>query len=372
VVSVSAQAVPTPPSTEPPSGALTAPAVAPGVPAVLAALASSRRRSRGRGAVVAATLVVVLAGLGVTSLVVGSVPVSPAEVLAALLGSPGSSTFVVTGLRLPRFALGVVVGAALGLAGGLLQAVVRNPLASPDIVGLTGGASAAAVLAIASGAAGTAVDAAALAGALAAAAAVFLLSGRGVTGTRFVVVGVAVAFFANGVLSYALSRASLTEAQSAFFWLVGSIGTAPWQDVARVGVLVLAVGAGLVIGRHPLSILSLDDDTARAVGGHPVATRAAVILVASALAAVAVAVAGPIAFVAFVSGPVARRLRGSGSALGTAALVGAVVVVAADLVAQHAIPGPLQPPAGLVTGALGAPVLLWLLVRGEHRREATA
>lgn len=331
-----------------------------------------RRTSRRRGALVTTLLAVALLVLGVTALAVGAVPLSPTAVLAALTGDPGSAGFIVTGLRLPRLVLGLLVGAALGLAGALLQSVVRNPLASPDIVGLTGGASAAAVLAIAAGASGATVDTAALAGALVAATAVFLLSGRGVTGTRFVVIGVAVAFLANGFLGYALTRASLTEAQSAFFWLVGSVGTAPWRDVGRLGAVLAVVGLVLAAARRPVSALSLDDDTARALGAHPVATRVAVIVLSSVLAAVAVAVAGPIAFVAFVSGPIARRLRGHGPALGTAVLVGALVVVAADLVAQHLVPGSLQPPVGLVTGALGAPFLIWLLVRGEQRKEIPA
>ncbi|NMR21004.1 iron chelate uptake ABC transporter family permease subunit [Cellulomonas fimi] len=313
-----------------------------------------------------------LAALAAVALAVGSVVLGPREVVDALLGVEGAPTFIVTGLRLPRLALAAVVGAALGLAGALLQSVVRNPLASPDIVGLTGGASAAAVLALSAGLVGRAVDAAALAGALAAAVAVFALSGRGVTGTRFVVVGVAIAFLANGVLGYALTRASLTEAQSAFFWLVGSVGTAPWGDVLRVGAVLALAALVLVVARRPLGALALDDDSARSIGARPVATRVGAILVSSVLAAVAVAVAGPIAFVAFVSGPIARRLRGRGPALVTAALVGAVVVVGADLVAQHLVPGSLEPPAGLVTGALGAPFLIWLLVRGERRKEAPA
>jgi iron complex transport system permease protein len=153
---------------------------------------------------------------------------------------------------------------------------------------------------------------------------------------------------------------------------VGSVGTAPWRDVARVGVVLGVAGVLLLAVRRPLATLALDDDSARSIGSRPVATRAGAIILSSLLAAVAVAVAGPIAFVAFVSGPIARRLRGRGPALATAALVGGVVVAAADLIAQHLIPGTLQPPVGLVTGALGSPFLIWLLVRGERRKESAA
>lgn len=336
------------------------------------AVAALRRRDRRRGGLVVGALVTGLVALSVLALGLGAVALSPGEVVGGLLGTDGGSRFIVTGLRLPRLALGLAVGAALGLAGAILQAVVRNPLASPDIVGLTGGASAAGVLAIGAGLTGAAVGVAALVGALGAAALVFGLSGRGVTGARFVVVGVAVAFLAQGVLGYALTRASLTEARSAYFWLVGSVGTAPWADVARVGVVVGVVAVLLLLARRPLGAVGLDDDTARAIGAPPVRTRVGAIVLSSVLAAVAVAVAGPVAFVAFVSGPIARRLRGRGAAIGTAALVGAVVVVAADLVAQHALPGSLQPPVGLVTGAVGAPFLVWLLVRGQRRTEVPA
>lgn len=335
-------------------------------------LVALRRRHRVRGAVVVGALLGGLVALGVLALALGAVPLSPGEVVGGLLGTDSGSRFIVTGLRLPRLALGLAVGAALGLAGALLQAVVRNPLASPDIVGLTGGASAAGVLAIGAGATGTTVGLAALAGALGAAALVFGLSGRGVAGTRFVVVGVAVAFLAQGVLGYALTRATLTEARSAYFWLVGSVGTAPWADVARVAAVVGTVALVLLLSWRPLRAVGLDDDTARAIGAPPVRTRVGAIVLSSVLAAVAVAVAGPVAFVAFVSGPVARRLRGGGPALGTAALVGATVVAAADLVAQHGLPGSLQPPVGLVTGAVGAPFLVWLLVRGQRRTEVPA
>lgn len=342
---------------------------APVAPTVQDALVALRRRDRRRGLGVAGALVAGLAVAAVVALGVGAVLVPPVEVVGALLGAEGPASFIVLGLRLPRLALGLVVGASLGVAGALLQSVVRNPLASPDIVGLTGGASAAAVLAIAAGAVGRSVDAAALVGALVAAALVIGLSGRGVLGTRFIVIGVAVAFLAQGVLGYGLTRANITTAQSAYFWLVGSVGTAPWSDVRRMGLVLLVIAVLLVLCRRPLSALALDDATARAVGARPATVRTAAIVGSSVLAAVAVAVAGPIAFVAFVSGPIARRLRGGGPALATAALVGALVVVVADLVAQHLVPGTFQPPVGLVTGALGAPFLIWLLVRGERRKE---
>lgn len=326
--------------------------------------------SRRRRHVIGALLALLLA-LSSLSLALGAVPLTITEIVGALQGLEDAPVFIVTGLRGPRAALALLVGATFGIAGALLQAVVRNPLASPDIVGLTGGASAAAVLAIAAGASGAVVSGSALLGALTAAATVFLLSGRDVAGARFVVIGIAVAFLATGILGYALTRASLTTAQSAFFWLVGSVGSPSSEDLVLVLAVLLGTTAALVLGRRQLGALALDDDTARSLGAHPVVTRVSAILLSSVLAAISVAVAGPIAFVAFVAGPVARRLRGGGSALGTAALVGACLVLGADLVAQHLLPGQLQPPVGLVTGAIGAPFLVYLLIRGESRKETT-
>ena len=337
-------------------------------------LAALRARDRRRGRLVDSGLLTLIIALGMLALGLGAVAHSPAEVVAALLGLEGApgAEFIVHGVRLPRLVLALLVGAALGLAGALLQSVVRNPLASPDIVGISQGASAAGVLVIVAGGSGAAVTGAAIGGALLAAALAFALGGRGASGARFVVVGVALAFLANGVLGYALTRAALVDAGSAYFWLVGSVGSPSWADIALVGG-VLGLCAGLLAtGRRLLAVQAFDDTTARALGAHPVAVRVGAIVVTSALTAVAVGAAGPIAFVAFASGPIARGMRGRGPALSTAALVGAVAVLGADLIAQHLIPSTFQPPVGLITGALGALVLLALLVRGDRRPEARA
>ncbi len=340
--------------------------------AVAAIIAAARTRDRMRAVAVAGILVAVIGALSIAALALGAVALAPGEVVGALLESAeGGARFIVLQLRLPRLLLALLVGAALGLSGALLQAVVRNPLASPDVVGVTGGASAAAVLAIAAGATGAAVSGAALLGAAIAVAVVLLASGRGVAGARFIVVGIAVAFLAQGVLGYALSRASMQDAASAYYWLVGSVGSPSTSDLGVLGAVV-AVGISFaVLARCPLGAQQLGDDTARSLGAHPVGIRVAAAAVSTVLAAAAVSVAGPLAFVAFVAGPIARRLRGAGPAALTAALVGAVLVLASDLVAQHLMPGALQPPAGLVTGAIGAPLLLWLLIR-RSRLEAIA
>ena len=345
---------------------------APTIDEALVRLAMMRVRDRRRARLVTGGLVVTIAVLGMLALGLGAIALSPAEVVAALLGleSVAGADVIVRVVRLPRLVLALLVGAALGLAGALLQSVVRNPLASPDIVGIAQGASAAGVLVIVAGGSGTAVTGAAIVGALLAAALAFTLGGRGASGARFVVVGVALAFLANGVLGYALTRAALVDAGSAYFWLVGSVGSPSWGDIALVGIVLAVCVVLLASGRRLLAVQAFDDTTVRALGGHPVAVRVGAIVATSALTAVAVGAAGPIAFVAFASGPIARGMRRGGPALSTAALVGAASVLGADLIAQHLIPSTFQPPVGLITGALGALVLLVLLVRGDRRPEA--
>lgn len=298
------------------------------------------------------------------SLSLGAYAIPLQDVVRTLLGDgTAREEFVVLDLRLPRLALGVLVGAAFGMSGEIFQSVLRNPLASPDIIGMTAGASVAAVLALlVLGLTGIAVSAAAFGGALIVAVLIYLLAWRdGVSGPRFVLIGVAVAFMAHAVLGYLLTRADVRDAQSAMVWMVGSLNGAGWDEIGVVaGALAVLVPAALVL-RAPLRALALGDDTARGLGVRAQGARLGLIAVAVALAAVGTAAAGPVAFVAFVAGPIAHRLVGGASALVAAALVGVLVVTGADLLALHLLPGGVQVPVGVVTGLIGAPYLLWLL-----------
>jgi len=192
---------------------------------------------------------------------------------------------------------------------------------------------------------------------------IYALAWRGgVSGYRFVLIGVGISFMVQGLLGYLLTRADLRDALAALTWLVGSVGGAAWPDIALLAA-VLAVLLPLVALVLPrLRILQLGDDTAMGLGVRPQAARVGILAIAVALAAVATAAVGPIAFIAFLSAPIARRLaRTDTLAVVPTALVGATVVVVADLVAQHLLPGSLELPVGIVTGIIGAPYLLWLL-----------
>jgi iron complex transport system permease protein len=278
--------------------------------------------------------------------------------------APGAS-FIVMEAKLPRALLGLLAGLAFGAAGAMFQTTLRNPLASPDIIGNTTSASATGAIALVwFGITGVALSGIVLAGTLVAAVLIYLLAWRrGVSGYRFVLVGIGFAAICAGLVSYVLTRADLSDVQQALVWITGSLNSVDGTSLAVLAVsAVVLVPAALLVGR-PLAALGLGDDLAAGIGVRPERARILSVGVGVALAAVAVSVAGPIAFVALLAAPVARRLVGRGSlALVPAALVGALVLVLSDVVAQFAVPGVIFP-VGVVTGIVGAPYLLWQLTR---------
>ncbi|MDD9207428.1 iron chelate uptake ABC transporter family permease subunit [Georgenia sp. 10Sc9-8] len=305
--------------------------------------------------------VLVLAAAAVR-LLLGDFTVSLPDFLRILGGAeiPGA-TYIITGSRLPRVAVAVMVGAALGVAGTIFQTMLRNPLASPDIIGVSQGASAAAVAAIVlAGAAGPVVSLAALAGALVVALVMHLLSrSASLGGDRFVLVGIGVAAIAQAAINFLLTRADLRTAQDALLWLMGSLGPATADRAAQLGVALAVLLPLTALLARRLSVLELGHEVAAGLG---VRVRPAVLgltVVAVALTASATAAAGPVAFVAFLAGPIARRLLGGRPSLLLGALTGALIVLVADHVAAEVLPVSL--PVGVVTGATGAPFLLWLL-----------
>lgn len=334
------------------------------------AVAAVHAGARRRALLVAAGAAVAVLAAAVAALLLGAAGVTPSELVAALTGQGDATTnLVVYRLRLPRVAAALIAGVGLGLGGALFQSTLRNPLASPDILGVTGGASLAAVTAmLVLGLTGPAVSVAAFMGALAVAATVWALAWRdGLTGIRFVLVGIGVASIVSGLLGWLITRAEIREAPAALVWMVGGVSGIGWDELALAGTALAVVGGlvGLFSPRMPL--LALDDDTARGLGVDVSRARLMAILLGVAAVAVATALTGPIAFVALVAPPVARALVGHGRpALAASALVGAAMVLIADLVAQHAL-GDVAVPVGIVTGLIGAPYLLWLIARGNRR-----
>ena len=336
-------------------------------------------RTRGRRPVsarldwrsVLVTLIVVAVALVVFawSLTVGDYPVPLAEVVRTLLGQGSSDyEFIIHTLRLPRGLVALMVGAAFGLSGAIFQRIARNPLASPDIIGINAGAAASAVLVIVV-LHGTSdeVTFGALGGATATALAVYLLAyKRGVTGYRLVLVGIGATAMLTSVTSYLMTRAQIHDAQRAMVWLTGSLNGRSWDHVRPLVIALLAlVPIALALARH-LRILDLGDDAARGLGTRVEGVRSGLLLAGVALAAIAVASAGPIGFVALVAPQIARRLvGGGGAALLPSAAVGALLLVASDLVARRLL-APTELPVGIVTAVLGAPYLLLLLARANR------
>jgi ABC-type enterobactin transport system permease subunit len=330
-----------------------------------------------RQLLVPAGTLVTLVLLSAVSLGRGDFPIAVPDVLKTLVGlGEQTQEFIVLDLRAPRILVGLLVGVALGLSGALFQTFARNPLASPDVLGITWGASVGAVAAIVlGGGAGSArtllgtlgVPAAALAGALVAGALLFGLTWRtGIDGHRLVLVGIALWAVGSALTDWLLTRTDIRDAASAYVWITGSLNARTWAHAVPLA-LALAVLVPLALATsRALSVLQFGDDTARGLGLRLGRAQTAVVLVAVALVAVAVAAAGPIAFVALVVPQIAVRLSGSSRPpLLTSALLGAVLVVGADLATRTVLPQAL--PVGILTAALGAPYLLWLLVRGRRR-----
>lgn len=270
-------------------------------------------------------------------------------------------------LRAPRIAVGLLVGAALGVAGALFQTSARNPLASPDVLGITQGASAGAVAAIVLGGGGPSVPVAALAGALLTGALLFGLTWRaGIDGSRLVLVGIALWAVASAGVDWLLTRADIRDAASAYVWITGSLNARGWEHAVPVA-LALAVLLPLALaGSRVLGVLQLGDDVARGLGVRMSVAQAGTVLIGIGCVAAAVAAAGPIGFVALAVPQLALRLTGgSRPPVLASAVLGAVLVVGADLAARTLLPQTL--PVGILTAAIGAPYLLWLLVRGRRR-----
>lgn len=315
---------------------------------------------------VSAVVAVLVIAVGAFSLSVGDFPIPVSEVVPAVLGVGESDAhFIVHTLRLPRLVTAILVGAAFGLSGAIFQSLARNPLASPDIIGVNAGAALAAlvVIVLLDGSA-VLISLGALVGALATATAIYALAyRRGVTGYRLVLVGIGVTAVLSSATSYLLTQADIFDAQRAAVWLTGSLNARGWDHVRPVSVVVAVLVPATLVMTRQLRLLQLGDDAARGLGARVEGARGGLLFVGVVLAAVATASAGPVAFVALVAPQIARRLVGGGHpALGPAALTGAAVVVIADLVGRRAF-APIEMPVGIITAVVGAPYLLWLLAR---------
>ena len=338
-----------------------------------------RRAALWVGGLSAGLLVTVVVAVGIGP--VGVPPTTVARVIGHhLLSWPGEVTWtaaqdaIVWEVRLPRVLLGAAVGAGLAATGVALQAMVRNLLADPYLLGVTSGASTGAAAAIlfgvGAGLAGNALAVSAFVGAFAASLGVYLLAriGGRVTSVRLLLAGVAVGYALYAATSFLIfASASAEGARSVLFWLLGYLGLASWSSTlaAVVGIVVLAV-AGLTLTGQRLDALAIGDETALTLGIDPDRFRVQLLAGVALCVGVVVAASGGIGFVGLVIPHLARRLVGAAHArvVPVAALVGAVFLVWADVLARTVM-APRELPIGILTALVGAPFLV-VLVRRFH------
>jgi len=304
----------------------------------------------------------------IAALAVGTIAFSPAESLAALLGRGDATTqFVIRELRLPRAVLALLLGAGLGLSGAALQGVLRNPLAEPYLLGVSGGAAVGAVLAVSAGVAFALVPLAAFGGAIG--AVILALSVAHATRGRgdpriLVMAGVVVGAFANAAIMIVMANTDASKIRGAIWWMMGSVSDASWSQTAWLAAYLLIGGAILVAHGRTLDALTLGEDSAAGLGVDVDRAARRLYLTASLIAAATVAAAGLVGFVGLVVPHIARRLGATThrTLLLASAATGALLVVLADLVARTALP-PAELPLGAVTAVIGVPFFLVTLRR---------
>jgi len=321
---------------------------------------------------VMAVLLALLATMTVLSVSQGELRIAPFEVVRAVVGLDTGNpdhALVVREFRLPRIVLAMLVGTALALSGAILQGITGNGLAEPGVLGISQGAGLAAValLTLSPATSGNLLPAVALLGGLGAAALIYLLAwDSGSSPMRLLLVGIGVAAVASALTTYLIVLGGITEVQRALLWLTGSVYGRSWGHVRTMGLWLLVLAPCALLGARALNVLTLGEAPAKALGQRVNFARTGLILVAVALASGAVAMAGAISFVGLVAPHVARRLVGPAheGLLPVSALFGALLVLVADLIGRTVI-APAQLPVGIVTAVIGAPYLLYLLLRGR-------
>jgi iron complex transport system permease protein len=324
-----------------------------------------------RALLVVSALLVGALVIAVLAIGVGKYAITPADVLRVLAGTNTSfDRVVVLEWRMPRMLMALLIGAALGVSGAIFQALTRNPLGSPDIIGINFGAYTGALAVIATiGTGYFAVAAGALLGALATAILVYALSyHNGLAGYRLIVVGIAVSAVLNSVNQWIVIKLDFHTAVTASVWQQGTLSGLSWTQVVPMTICLVVLTATLVALGPQLPVLQLGDDAAGALGVRTEPARLAYLGVGVALVALACAAAGPITFIALAAPQIARRLTATpGVGLVPSAAMGAVLLLVGDVIAQHLLPGN-ELPVGAVTVSLGGAYLIYLLITQARNR----
>ncbi|GLZ09369.1 iron-enterobactin transporter permease [Actinomadura sp. NBRC 104412] len=323
-----------------------------------------------RSVIVCSVLALAIVCMAVLALMTGSYRLGPGQVVSALTGgTTGLVHDIVVEWRLPRVLAALVFGAALGVSGAVFQSTLRNPLADPGIIGFSDGSYAGAliVLLLVNGTYWQLVGGA-LIGGIATAVAVYLLAyRRGVQGFRLIIVGLGISSMLGSLNIWLILKADLDQAMAAAAWRAGSLNGVSSAQVAFGGACIAMLLLLAAMSSRQMRQLELGDDAAAAQGVRVSTARLRLIVVGVALTATVTAASGPIAFISLVAPQIGRRLtRTAGITLAPAALVGALLCLAADYLAQHIAPTPL--PVGIITVMLGGGYLGWLLIIEARRR----
>ena len=317
-------------------------------------------------------LSLVLIGLFIIALAAGSNWIPLHEVILQLTGYIDTHSFVIETLRLPRILLAILVGSSLGVAGLILQAIVRNPLASPDIIGITSGASFGAVTFITLGTGIISMQLlpiAAIAGGLCTALLIYIISwNKGVTPIRLVLIGIGIAAILKAGISFMIVFSNAVVTTKAYIWLTGSLYAASWSDVSAMLLwMLIPVPILLVLGRS-MNVSELGDDAAVNAGIRVQSQRFVFLMCSVILAGTAAAYAGGIEFVGLMAPHIAKRLtvRAFNRLIPLTALIGAILVLVADIIARTMFL-PRDIPAGVFTAAIGAPFFIYLLFHNRNR-----
>ncbi len=332
---------------------------------------AGRRQRRRRWILVTVSLAIVAILLCSAMLLLGNTIYPIKEVVRALSGESAKGvSFAVNTIRLPRMLAGLFAGFAFGIAGYVFQTMLRNPLANPNVIGITSGSSAGAVFCITVlHASGAVVSIVSVIAGLAIVFVIYLLSrGKAFSIGRLILVGIGIQAMLDAVISYLILISSQQDIPSALRWLAGSLNGSQMRELPPLVLTVLLFSPIVIMLGRRLSLLELGEQSATSLGVSTDKTRIALIVSSVLMIAIATATTGPIAFVSFLSGPIAKRLVGIGfSNVVPAGLVGVNLVLAADLIGQFAFE--VRFPVGIVTGLLGAPYLIFLLVRMNRKGE---
>ena len=328
-------------------------------------------KRRARAVIANVSLIAIVLCICIMMLLYGNTNYSLDVVIRVLRGENiQGATFAIATLRLPRMLSGLLVGIAFGIAGNTFQTMLRNPLASPDIIGVTSGSSVAAVFCIlVLGLSGPAVSIISVISGLLVSMLIYLLSKDiSFSGSRLILIGIGIQVMLQAAISFLLLKASQYDVPGAMRWLSGSLNGMTMKGIPTLFIVVMVFGIISLLFTKYLQVLELGDEFATTLGIRLNLVRIILILSAVFLIAFATSTTGPIAFVAFLAGPIASKIVGRGSSNVLASgLVGALLVLSSDMIGQYVFS--TRFPVGVITGILGAPYMLFLLICINRRGE---